>query len=361
MRTAAFFLAFLIIAINSIAQDSTAMPYKKASDGSEYVIYSAANGAKIVTGNFMEMRVLAKYKDSVLFSTTEDAMPQYGLYDTANFPPPFKEAFADVKLGDSVLIRILTDSIIAKALGQAPAFMQKGEYIYQSYRITNIFISKEEVDSAQKTHIPLAKERAYKKQIAQIDQSLVDNKEQIAADSKIIETYLAKNNIKAIKANWGTYVVIKKAGTGKKITADGYAAVNYTGKTFGTNKVFDSNTDTKFKHVEPYEVNMFQMGTVILGWTDALLQMQQGTVATVYIPSSLAYGAEGRQPGIAPNSILVFDMAVVKVSSEEEMVKREADKTKQVVTAKRAIKKIPVQKKKPVIKPKTTTTKKAGK
>jgi hypothetical protein len=125
--------------------------------------------------------------------------------------------------------------------------------------------------------------------------------------------------------------------------------------------VFDSNTDPKFKHVEPYDVSVGSLSGLILGWFDGLLEMQKGTVATIYIPSALGYGVAGREPEIAPNAILVFDMAVLKVRTEEEMAAEAAAKaSKPAATPKAPVKKTPAPAKKPVAKPKPKT-KTAGK
>ena len=315
MRKAPFFLMFMLLSVNSIAQTNPdTLKFSKAADGSEFKLYTSAAGIKLVNGNFMELNVIATYKDSLLFSTYEESMPQYGIYDTAQFPSPFKESFNNIYLNDSVVIRLSTDSIMAK--GQVAPFMQKGEFIYQTYRISAVFTTKEQTDSAQQSYMVVAKERAYKRQVAQIEQSLVNNKDQIAAESKLIEAELAKKKLKAIKTNWGTYVVIKKEGTGKKLVPGNIATVNYTGKFFKTGLPFDSNTDPKFQHVSPYDVAVGQLNGIIAGWPDALKEMKKGTLATLYIPSALAYGKAGRAPLIQPDEILVFDMNVVKVSNE---------------------------------------------
>jgi FKBP-type peptidyl-prolyl cis-trans isomerase len=307
----------------------------------------------------MEMNVSASYRDSVLFSTTEEGMPQYGLYDTANFPVPFKEVFANLHVGDSVILKVLTDSIVAK--GQAPPFMQSGQYIYQYYVITNVYNTKEQVDSAQVTHAVAASTIAKKKQQQQLTQILTDNKDQIAKDSKIIEAYLAKNKLKAIKAKWGSYLVIKKPGTGKKLATGDIASIKYTGRSFSTKKAFDSNTDPAFKHVQPYPVNIGQLGTVILGWNDVLSEMQKGTIATVYIPSSLAWGSQGASPDILPDEIVVFDMEVVAVTNEKDrpQVDMSGDAPAKAPAKKTPVK-TPAKKTNPVSKPKTTP-KKTGK
>jgi FKBP-type peptidyl-prolyl cis-trans isomerase FkpA len=357
MRKAAFFLLFAGMSVITLAQTSPdTLTYTKASDGSSYKIFPSASGVKLAKGNFMEMNIAASYKDSLLFSSSEDGMPQYGLYDTANFPVPFKEAFSSIHVGDSVIIRTPTDSIIAK--GQAAPFMQSGQYIYQYYVITNVYNTKEEVDSMQKTHAAVASAIAEKRQQEQLKRILTDNKDQIAKDSKTIEAYLAKNKLKAVKAKWGSYLVIKKPGIGKKLAAGDMASIKYTGRSLSTNKAFDSNTDPAFKHVEPYTVNIGQLGTVILGWNDVLNEMQKGTKATVYIPSSLAWGSQGASPDIKPDEIVVFDMEVVNVMNEKDAPGTGASDD----APKAPAKKTAPAKTKTVAKPKTKTTpKKTGK
>jgi FKBP-type peptidyl-prolyl cis-trans isomerase FkpA len=342
------------------------LKYVKAVDGSEYKIYKALNGAVIKNGSFFQMNVIALYNDSLLFSSLQDGMPQYAKYDTAIFPNPYKQAFANLHAGDSVVVRVPADSLIAKGQAQDAPFIKQGQFIYQTYTVTNVYATQAQADSAQKTHVKVAKEIAYKKQMGAIAADLIKNKEQIENDSKIIEAFLIKNNIKYIKANWGTYLVIKVNGTGEKIGKNDIASVNYTGKSFSNNKVFDSNTDPKFKHVQPLDVMMNEVGNIALGWTDALLEMKRGTKATIYLPSSLGYGKNGNpQAGINPNEILVFDMNVVKVTTEAKMmagevVEEEVRKKIGAVKSEDKLKKAPV-------KPKTktgkiiTTTKKAVK
>jgi FKBP-type peptidyl-prolyl cis-trans isomerase FkpA len=309
-----------------VALSACTTPFKKAKDGSEYKVISNKSGKKAEKGNFLEMNATAKYKDSVLFNSIEDGMPQYGMYDTASFPSPYKEAFASLHAGDSVILKMSTDSILAKAQGQAPPFMKKGQFIYQTYTIANIYTKQEQADSARNTHMAVAKAKATKKQLAAIEKQLLENKPQIDKDSKVIEEYLAKNNLKATKAKWGTYIVTQTEGTGDKIGSANVASVNYTGKTLDSNKVFDSNTDPKFKHMEPLDVNMSQLGGIALGWIDAIAELKKGSKATIYMPSSLGYGKGGNpQAGINPDAILVFDMNIVDVISEEvAMAKQQA-------------------------------------
>ncbi|MGC4021826.1 MAG: FKBP-type peptidyl-prolyl cis-trans isomerase [Cyclobacteriaceae bacterium] len=52
---------------------------------------------------------------------------------------------------------------------------------------------------------------------------------------------------------------------------------------------------------------------VIGGWDEVLQLMNKGKKITVYIPSTLGYGAQRRSEVIVENSILVFDMELVNI------------------------------------------------
>src|SRR5882724_8736619 len=126
---------FNVAVICTIALAACTTPFKKAKDGTLYKVISKNSGTRLIAGNYMEMNVLTTYKDSVLGSTYEEGMPQFGLYDTANFPIPYKEIFKSIHVGDSIVIKTSTDSILAKSQGQAPPFLKKGQFIIQHYTI----------------------------------------------------------------------------------------------------------------------------------------------------------------------------------------------------------------------------------
>jgi FKBP-type peptidyl-prolyl cis-trans isomerase FkpA len=305
--------------------------YKHAEDGLEYKVISKEAGAKAVAGDFLELNILATYNDSVLYSTRDNGMPQYAPYNPDQFPPAFKKIFAKVYVGDSIVVRISTDTLIKK--GQAAPFMKKGQYVYQYFTVTNVFKTEEQKDSAQNTHLAVSKAKAYQKTLGLIKKQLTDNADQLKTDDKILTDYLATKHITATKGDWGTYVSITEPGTGAQIDSSNVVMVNYTGKTL-VDTVFDSNVDPKFKHVGPFAVDMSEMN-VIPGWIDGLRQMKKGSKGTFYIPSSLAYGKNGSGAKIAPNTNLVFDVEIVDVMSgeqyhAEQKAKQELERAKQM-------------------------------
>ena len=302
---------YLLTGLLVMAAGCTNNKFKKAKDGSEYRIIANASGKKAVAGNVIEINIWAKYKDSVLFNSVEASMPRFVPYDTAQLPPFFR----DIHEGDSLIIRVSTDTLI-KA-GQAQPFMKKGQYIYQYFKVEKLFENQQAADSLAKSFMAVAKTKQYQKTIEQIQKDLVTNAGQMKTDDQIITDYMAKNNIKGIKTAWGTYVALTIPGTGENLSEKDIAVINYTGRTL-KDSVFDSNTDPKFGHVAPINVDLSEFG-VIPGWIDALKNMKKGSKGKVIIPSGLGYGKNGSGGKIGPNENLVFDIEITDVLTKEQL------------------------------------------
>jgi len=95
------------------------------------------------------------------------------------------------------------------------------------------------------------------------------------------------------------------AGEGDSPTAADQVRVHYTG-TLINGTVFDSS-------VERGESIVFGVSQVISGWTEALQLMKPGAKWVLYIPSELAYGAQGAGGVIGPNSTLIFEVELLEV------------------------------------------------
>ena len=92
-------------------------------------------------------------------------------------------------------------------------------------------------------------------------------------------------------------------GSGPSPGPNDIVVVKYTGKLVD-GSVFDtSGADTR----------SFPVRAVIPGWTEGLEKMQVGSKWELYIPSNLAYGPMGRQPLIAPNETLIFEVELTAI------------------------------------------------
>jgi FKBP-type peptidyl-prolyl cis-trans isomerase len=144
------------------------------------------------------------------------------------------------------------------------------------------------------------------------------------------EAFLAENKNKpgVVTLPDGLQYRVITNGAGATPVQNDLVTVNYRG-TFIDGKEFDSSA----KSGHPAQ---FAIGSVIHGWTEALLQMKAGSKWQLFVPSELAYGERGR-PNIPPSSVLIFEIElissvtppppapltsdIIKVPSQEEMKK----------------------------------------
>jgi FKBP-type peptidyl-prolyl cis-trans isomerase len=303
---------FYLLAVTSLLFASCTKPFKKGENGMQYKIISEGNGKTIQNGNFFEIQFDQIYsgagKDTVLFDS-RTVSNQIVAMDSAGIPPVYYKIFSQSRKGDSIIVKQATDSLMKN--GNTPPFMKKGAFIIAHYKIVNVFTTKEAADSAYKIQMVEVKAKDSIKAL-----------EQIKKDDKVITEYLSKNKIQAVKAPAGTYVEIINPGTGDAVDTSKVLKVLYTGRTLIEGVVFDSNTDSAFGHTEILPVNMGlapgMPGSVIKGWTDGLSLLKKGAKAKLYIPSALAYGAQGAGGKIKPNESLLFDVEVVDVVGQQQ-------------------------------------------
>jgi FKBP-type peptidyl-prolyl cis-trans isomerase FkpA/FKBP-type peptidyl-prolyl cis-trans isomerase FklB len=187
-----------------------------------------------------------------------------------------------------------------------------GQNIAHNIKAQNIDVDPKVVGYAVATGL-----KGDKPEVSQEDQQKAIQNLQHAAQAKIMaeaetnkkasDEFLAKNKEKKgvkVTASGLQYEVLK-LGTGKKPTLKDKVTVHYTGTLINGQK-FDSSHDRG----KPAE---FPLNGIIKGWQEALQLMPQGSVYRLYIPPELGYG-QSPQPGIPPNSVLVFDVELLKVS-----------------------------------------------
>ena len=135
--------------------------------------------------------------------------------------------------------------------------------------------------------------------------------DQKAKDDQILKEYFQQHKIKATKTASGLYYVITKKGTGENAKKGQGVSMNYLGK-FLDGKKFDGNVDENFKSTRAPLQFTLGVGQVIAGWDEGIQLLNPGTRATLYIPSAIGYGPNGRGP-IPPNTVMVFDVELISV------------------------------------------------
>ena len=101
------------------------------------------------------------------------------------------------------------------------------------------------------------------------------------------------------------YRVVEK-GTGKSPKQTDTVMVHYRGRLLD-----GTEFDSSYNRGQPTELGVAQ---VIPGWQEALQLMPVGSKWEVWIPASLAYGAQGAGT-IGPNQTLHFDIELLEIKS----------------------------------------------
>ncbi len=123
------------------------------------------------------------------------------------------------------------------------------------------------------------------------------------AGAKFLEENAKNEGVKVTAS--GLQYTVEKEGTGESPKATDEVTVHYTGRLLdGT--VFDSS-------VSRGEPATFPLNRVIPGWTEGVQLMKEGGKYMFFIPSELAYGAQGIPGAIPPHSTLIFEVELIKV------------------------------------------------
>src|SRR5690606_10593942 len=107
----------------------------------------------------------------------------------------------------------------------------------------------------------------------------------------------------------GMEYLVLGTGQGDKPVPGQVVEVHYSGF-LENGTLFDSS----YLRAEPLQFTL-NTGYVIQGLENAIADMRIGEKRTVFIPSSLAYGAEGIPGIVPPNARLRFDIELLQIVS----------------------------------------------
>ena len=263
--------------------------FKTTKSGLEYkIVKDVPGGQSPKMGDFVEMHIHVHIGDSDLFNSRKmnNNMPFSFPVQAPSFKGDPIEGFMMLTPGDSAVFRVAVDSL-KKAGAQLLPWMKPGQKL--EYDVVLVSIKNKQQMKADAD---------------------VKSSAQRGVDDKMLQDYFAKNNLHPEKTPSGVYYIMQAPGSGDSPKPGQTVTVNYTGKTLD-GKTFDSNQDSSFHHTQPFSFTIGQR-QVIPGWDEGVAIMKKGGKATLYIPSPLAYGAQGQGP-IPPNAILMFDVAVTDI------------------------------------------------
>ncbi|MBS1783049.1 MAG: FKBP-type peptidyl-prolyl cis-trans isomerase [Bacteroidetes bacterium] len=262
--------------------------FKTSESGLIYnIIIDVPSAPTPKIGDLVEMHINTHVGDSMLFNSRKmnNNQPVPFQLQAPAFKGDLVEGFMMMSPGDSAVFFVSVDSL-KKAGAQLLPWMKPGDMI--TYEVAMVSVKTAEQ----------VKQESEKKSAHQVQK-----------DDSLIQDYLKRNKIKAVKTPSGLYYKINTLGTGLMAAKDQQVTVNYTGKTLDGN-IFDSNVDPKFSHVEPFTF-ILGAGHVIKGWDEGLTYFNKGAKGTLFIPSGLAYGERSPSPAIPASAVLVFDVEML--------------------------------------------------
>ncbi len=103
----------------------------------------------------------------------------------------------------------------------------------------------------------------------------------------------------------GLQIQVLREGSGSAPQATDRVRVHYRGSLLD-----GTEFDSSYAREEPA---VFELAGVIPGWAEGLQRMKPGGKYRLWIPSKLAYGAEGAGRAIGPNALLVFEVEPIEI------------------------------------------------
>ncbi len=260
--------------------------------GLEYMIITDAEGPVANAGDILTFNmVLYKNEDSVITSTWETGNPVKTPLQEPSFNGDISEGFSLMSVGDSAFFKVPIDSLFKGRMNNIPPFLVGAKFLSYTIKMENIQTQAEV--QAEKEALQA---------------------EQIQIDDQLIQEYLQANEIDAQKTESGIYYTITKEGDGTHPTIQNQVTVHYTGRLLnGT--VFDSSIPANMPERQGMsgEPVTFPLSGVVRGWQEGIPLLSKGGSGVLYIPSSLAYGAQSPSPAIPANSVLVFEVDLIDV------------------------------------------------
>lgn len=267
--------------------------------GNRYELFKTGSGDLVQSGDYVYFHAALRTEgDSTLFSTRESGgeMPVIqAAPDSITQIGPVEDVLRYMRIGDSATVRVnISDN------PQRPPGMENDTVIIYDVVVEKILSAEEfEADAASK--------QAEAEAERELTRSRGDERRAFAAG--ILEAYNAGSLEGVQTTETGLKYVIHEAGTGPQAMPGKGVTVQYIGQLVSDGNIFDQS----------FERGMgipFQLGArqVIPGWDEGIALLKEGAKATFFIPSDLAYGAQGTPDGSIPaGAELAFYVELEKV------------------------------------------------
>lgn len=303
-----------VINLQPQAQPAAPKPiaYKRLNKAVEYsFIVNKPTSPQPKEGDVIKLNMVTVANNRFIYNSFQanKGKPVEFSVNKSGFQGDVIDAIVLMSPGDSLICLVDADAIYKNTKNKRPDFIKSGDKIQYFIKLISIK-TKEQQQKEQQA----AFQKQMKEMQAKAEKEAAKNAIQ---EEKSLNAYFTKNNLKPTKTASGLYYIITEKTEAELPKTGDTVNMNYTGQLLDGTK-FDSNTDTTFKHVAPFEFPL-GAGRVIKGWDEGVALLPIGSKATFYIPSRLAYGAQAtpgspaNPKGIPANSPLIFDVQLLSL------------------------------------------------
>ena len=275
-----FILMIAVVTLTSCGKGKTG----KTSTGIKYELFQNKSGNKVQPNDVLYLRYTMLADDSLMSTNISEPLPELGFYPDVKKEPrklsPIEESFGLMEVGDSIKIFIPIDSMGAP--GMRPPGLEKTKFIV--YKI-------------------LIEKRLSNTEVEKVTKGIADKVKGLFEETKA-------NKLDYLVTPSGLKYKILEEGNGSLITQGKKVTTNYYGILASDGVMFDNSYQ---RGLMPFTFEAMS-AQVIPGWDEGVSLLKKGSKAIFYIPSSLAYGAEGAGGGAIPaDADLMFYLEILDV------------------------------------------------
>ncbi len=260
----------------------------KTASGFQYVIVAQAKvGDTILAGDVVKVHV-RQFIDDSLMNSTFGKMPMYMKIDANLRLFDYSEIVPLLHVQDSAVCYFETKDIIARgsANTQVPDFLRKGKQVIVEVKVIEKFSNDSVAQKDVLRNKQMVDDLGFQMAIQKMDN---------------LKNTLPKDILQLPN---GVLIQIVEKGSGKKLQSGMEIALSYRGFT---------DQGIVFETVFPQKPYVFHLGEheAIEGFENGIAQLHVGDSAHIYVPTKLAYGADGAGKIIKPYSNLIFKTRVL--------------------------------------------------
>lgn len=282
--------------------------FKKSDDGLYYKFHVKGDDTTTLkSGMVLNLKLKYSINDSVLFNSVD--IPQDFMLPLSE--PTYKgdlySGLAKMKPGDSATFITSADSFFLKTIRMpsVPDSAFIGKEIFFDVKLISAK-TQEQLEAEYKVKL----------------------EEMKATEQTTLTQYLKSNNVTVAPLPSGLYYIETQKGNGQKPRTGDYGKLHFKVSTIDGNVLYSS-----FDQGEPM---MWESGKDFdnKGVTEALSLMSKGTKASIIVPSSLAFGEQGRGQMVPPFTTLLYDLELTDIMTKAQFEKEKAQKEKEAAEVK---------------------------